>query len=332
MLAWLRRGAVLAVLVIVVEYLVVPQLVGASRSLDLLAGMQPGWVVAGVLLEAAALFCYAVLTRTVLPGDRPRLNRLFRITLASTGASHAVPGGGVAGSGVAVKLLTADGVPAADAGFVVAAGGLWSAVVLNVLLWVALLASIPLSGVQPLYALVAVLGLLAMIGAGVLIYASTRGEERGVRVVRWLGGHIRGVGADRLEQAVRRGSEVVRRLAGSRSVLGRATLWAALKWLLDAASLGAFLAALGHPVHPVKLFVAYGIGNVLGAVPVVPGGLGIVEASTASLLTGFGVPAAVATLAVLGWRLVSFWLPIPVGGVAYASLRLHGPSHGEPRP
>lgn len=32
----LRRGAVLAVLVVVVEYLAVPQLVGASRSLDLL--------------------------------------------------------------------------------------------------------------------------------------------------------------------------------------------------------------------------------------------------------------------------------------------------------
>lgn len=32
----LRRGAVLAVLVVVVEYLAAPQLVGASRSLDLL--------------------------------------------------------------------------------------------------------------------------------------------------------------------------------------------------------------------------------------------------------------------------------------------------------
>jgi hypothetical protein len=105
-------------------------------------------------------------------------------------------------------------------------------------------------------------------------------------------------------------------------VFARAGVWAALNWLLDAASLETSLIALGHPVHPVELFVAYGIGNVLAAVPVVPGGLGVVEASTASLLMGFGVQAAVATLGVLAWRRAEFWLPIPVGGVSYASLRL----------
>ncbi|MGZ4602010.1 MAG: lysylphosphatidylglycerol synthase transmembrane domain-containing protein [Kineosporiaceae bacterium] len=53
-----------------------------------------------------------------------------------------------------------------------------------------------------------------------------------------------------------------------------------------------------------------------------PAGWGVVEASTATLLVGFGVPAGVATLGVLAWRLVEFWPPIPVGGVAYASSRL----------
>jgi hypothetical protein len=33
----------------------------------------------------------------------------------------------------------------------------------------------------------------------------------------------------------------------------------------------------------------------------------------------------VATLGVLGWRLVNFWLPIPVGAIAYVSLKVpHG--------
>jgi hypothetical protein len=30
----------------------------------------------------------------------------------------------------------------------------------------------------------------------------------------------------------------------------------------------------------------------------------------------------VATLGVLGWRLVNFWLPIPVGAIAYVSLKV----------
>jgi hypothetical protein len=34
-----------------------------------------------------------------------------------------------------------------------------------------------------------------------------------------------------------------------------------------------------------------------------------------------GVGAAAAAVATLAYRLVSFWLPIPLGGVAYAAFR-----------
>ena len=75
-------------------------------------------------------------------------------------------------------------------------------------------------------------------------------------------------------------------------------------------------------MDPVELFAAYGIANVVGALPVTPGGLGIIEALCATLLVSFGVPRDVATLAVLGWRLVNFWLPIPLGAAAYVSLKV----------
>jgi uncharacterized protein (TIRG00374 family) len=111
-------------------------------------------------------------------------------------------------------------------------------------------------------------------------------------------------------------------LAQDRELLKRAILWAGLNWLLDAASLWSFVTAFGHFVDPIELFAAYGIANVLGAIPITPGGLGVIEASAATLLVSFGVTRNIATLAVLGWRLVNFWLPIPVGGVAYISLRV----------
>ena len=98
--------------------------------------------------------------------------------------------------------------------------------------------------------------------------------------------------------------------------------WAAANWLFDAASLWAFVAAYGHVTEPIDLFVAYGVANVLAAVPLTPGGLGIVEAVAATSLIGFGVPAAVAWLGVISWRLFNFWLPIPVGAGAYLSLRV----------
>jgi uncharacterized protein (TIRG00374 family) len=98
--------------------------------------------------------------------------------------------------------------------------------------------------------------------------------------------------------------------------------WATLNWLLDAASLWCFVAAFGRFVNPVELFAAYGIANVAGALPLTPGGLGVVDSLAPLLLVSFGVTRSVATLGVLGWRLVNFWLPIPAGAIAYVSLKL----------
>ncbi len=58
----------------------------------------------------------------------------------------------------------------------------------------------------------------------------------------------------------------------------------------------------------------------LTAVPVTPGGLGLVEGVLVPSLVGFGTTRAIAIVAVLGYRLVNFWLPIPAGAGSYLSL------------
>jgi hypothetical protein len=55
---------------------------------------------------------------------------------------------------------------------------------------------------------------------------------------------------------------------------------------------------------------------------VTPAGLGVVDSVAPLLLVSFGVTRSVATLGVLGWRLVNFWLPIPAGAIAYISLKV----------
>jgi uncharacterized protein (TIRG00374 family) len=108
-------------------------------------------------------------------------------------------------------------------------------------------------------------------------------------------------------------------------LLYRAGMWAAANWLLDATSLWVFLFAFGAHISPVDVLVAYGLANILAVIPLTPGGLGVVELTIVSVLTGFGVPGGAATAGVLCWRLVNFWLPIPFGGAAYLSLRLGRP-------
>jgi hypothetical protein len=319
---WLRHGLLVFLVLLVVEYLVIPELVGASKNLHLLSKLNIGWLIAGIALEAGSIVCYALLTRTLLPGGGPGLFKLVRIVLATTAVAHVIPGGAAGGAGVGYRLLTSNGVEGSDAGFAMATEAIGSALVLNVMLWLALLISIPLAGLHPIYVVTALVGLLALFGAATLAYTFTRGGERAVRVVRSVGRRIPRVGADRLERLVRQVGDSVVHLAQDRPLLKRALLWAGLNWLLDAASLWSFVTAFGHFVDPVELFAAYGIANVLGAIPITPGGLGVIEASAATLLVTFGVTRNIATLAVLGWRLVNFWLPIPIGGVAYISLRV----------
>jgi len=319
----LRRLVIVLALALIVEYLVIPELIGASKDFYLLGRLDVGWLVAGVILEAASLFCYALLNRVLLPAQRrPSLSRLFRIDLSAAAVAHVIPAGTVGSAGIGYQLFTAEGIPGTDVGVMMATKGMGSTVVLNVLLWIALVISIPLSGFRPVYATVAVVGAVILAVMAILVLGITRGERRAARILRAVGQRIPGVGGDRLEQVAVTASASLRALARNRAVLIESLTWAALNWLLDAASLWCFIAAFGRFANPVGLFAAYGIANVLGAIPLTPGGLGIIDTVTPVLLVGFGLTRSVATLGVLAWRLVNFWLPIPTGAVAYVTLKV----------
>jgi uncharacterized protein (TIRG00374 family) len=320
----LRRGVVIFALLLIVEYLVVPELVGASKDLHLLSRVNPAWLVAGLVLEAASLFCYGLLTRTLLPpgSHNPGLSRLFRIDLAAAAVAHVIPAGTLGSAGIGYRLFTAEGIEGHDAAVMMAAKGLGSTVVLNVLLWLSLVVSIPLAGFHPIYVTVAVIGALILLAVAALAFGITRGAGRASRILRMVGDRIPGLTGERLERAFREAMASLASLARERRVLVWALTWASLNWLLDAASLWCFIGAFGRLVNPVELFAAYGIANVAGALPVTPGGLGVVDSVTPLLLVSFGVTRSVATLGVLGWRLVNFWLPIPVGAAAYVSLKV----------
>jgi uncharacterized protein (TIRG00374 family) len=319
----LRRGVLIFILLLVIEYLVVPELVGASKDLYLLGRVNAGWVVAGVVLEGVSLFCYAVLTKVLLPpGPKPSLSRLFRIDLSAAAVAHVIPAGTLGTAALGFKLFTSEGIRGNDAGVMMAAKGIGSTVVLNVLLWLSLVISIPLAGFQPIYGTVAIIGTVVLAGVAALVLGVTRGAGLASRLLRAVGDKLPGLSGEQLERAVLDASRSFALLARDKRVLAWSLLWASLNWLLDAASLWCFVAAFGHLANPVELFAAYGIANVAGAIPLTPGGLGVVDSVTPLLLVGFGVTRGVATLGVLGWRMVNFWLPIPTGAAAYASLKV----------
>jgi len=74
----------------------------------------------------------------------------------------------------------------------------------------------------------------------------------------------------------------------------------------------AFLAA-GHSLHLSLLLAGYGVPLLLGRASFLPGGIAVIEVTMTALYSGLGVPASVAVVAVLTYRLISFWLPALLG-------------------
>ena len=307
----------------VIYFFVLPLVPGFRNAATELRKVNPLLLLLGLGLELAALFAYSLLTRAALGESANAVSslRMFRIQMSTRSLSSVVPGGTAAGSALGYRLMTLSGVKGPDAGFALGTAGLGSAVVLNLLFWLALLVSIPLRGVNPGYASAAIAGVLIMGLAAALVFGLLEGQARAERVLRWIARRLR-QDEDRVGEAVRHIGGRLEDLASDRVLLGRVIGWAAANWLLDAAALWVFLRAYGGSVSVDGLLIAFGIANIAAVIPITPGGLGIIEALLISTLVGFSMARSTATLGVASYRLSQFFFPIFLGGVLYLSLRV----------
>jgi len=90
------------------------------------------------------------------------------------------------------------------------------------------------------------------------------------------------------------------------------------------ACLDASIRALGDSLPFATVAVVYLAGNAAGSAVPVPGGIGPIELALTGLLTGAGLPLAVATPAVVLFRLLTFWLPVLPGWISFTVLQRKG--------
>jgi uncharacterized protein (TIRG00374 family) len=86
-----------------------------------------------------------------------------------------------------------------------------------------------------------------------------------------------------------------------------------LNWLLDAAVLYAALAATGQTIPVRGVVVAYTLGQLVSAIPILPGGGGTIEATMSAGLVVAGGKGAAVIAAVLLYRVISAWALVPLG-------------------
>jgi len=101
----------------------------------------------------------------------------------------------------------------------------------------------------------------------------------------------------------------------------RAAGWGVATWLTDCTCFMFSLLAVGAPVPWQGLLLAYCAGQLAVNLPITPGGLGVVEGTLTIALIAFDPADKPATVAaVLLYRLLSFWIPLPIGAVCYGDL------------
>ena len=316
------RSVRLIALAVIVYYLVLPQLGNQRDTARSLRTVNVWLLLLGLALQLSAMFSYSMLTAAALPKRAVRLGTLIRIQLSTKALGNVMPGGSAASSALSFRLLTRAGVAGPDVGFALAASGLGSAVILNLLFLTALLVSIPLSGVNPLYVSVALVGLFVLLLFGLLVFALLRGQRGAENIARRLAARITFLDEDRSALLVARLAIRLRDLLEARELLRALIMWSLTNWLLDAASLWVFLRAFGGSVRLDSLIVAFCVANVLAVIPITPGGLGIVDGAYVPMLLFFGLPRRVISLGVPSYRFSQYWLPIPMGALVYLTLRV----------
>ena len=322
-----RKSVVRSALVIAVAglaiYLVLPKLIAVFGAWPRLSTLNPVWFAVALAAELLSFTCNFALQKLAL-----RTSAWFPVVtagLAGNAVTNSLPGGEAAGAAVQFGMLTTAGFDTGTAVGGLAAFsliGIGGLLALPVFALPAILAGVPVSPGLAHTALLGIAGFAAFAVFGEIVLRADWPLAAAGRA------------AQRLRNWATRGRRppvtgLDRRLLDQRDtirgVLDRkwwqAALLTAGRLGFDYGCLLAALCATGASPQPSLVLLAYAAAGIVALLPLTPGGLGIVEASLSGLLVLAGVRAGYAVLAILAYRIASYWLPLLAGPPAYLLFR-----------
>ncbi len=307
-------------------YLVAPSLLDVLSSWRDLQTIDLLWFPVMLALMAASLACLWWLQKLALPSAP--ISGVIDSQLAGNALSKIAPGGGAVGAALQYKMLVERGVERGRAVTAITAVNLLTfalVLALPVLALPALLTGGTNDQLQETGAIsLAIFVLLAVVATALvlredLLRSVGRLVERGLCKVRRRKPPTRTL-PDRL---VKERDRLTAALGPNR---WRALIACTGRWAFDFGILVAALAAVGSYPTPGLVLLAFCAAQVLAQIPVTPGGLGFVEAGLTATLALAGVSPGDAVLATFAYRLMTYWLPLPLGLVGLGLHRRHSPS------
>jgi uncharacterized membrane protein YbhN (UPF0104 family) len=310
----LLKRALPAVALLAALVLVVVLAPGLGEVRETLSGASPGWVLLAVALEAMSGMSYVLMFRPIFCNNMP-WRTSFEISWSELAMGSIVPASGAGGLALGAWVLHQGGMP----GERIATRSVAFFLIKSSVNFVA----------------VAVIGTvlaLGLVGPDLSLWLTALPAGlalaliAGVAALPKLGpGEPAPKDAGKLHRAVSAARKALIDGIREAGFLLRSRDWKILLgsfgyWAFDNAVLLAAFKAFGYSPDVWIVLMGYLIGQLGGLLPL-PGGIGGIDGGLLGTLVVFGLPAATTAAAVLTYRVVLFWLPLIVGGLAFASLR-----------
>jgi uncharacterized protein (TIRG00374 family) len=278
-----------------------------------LGAFTPGWLAAAAAAEAGSLWLYARLQHRVLrlTGARLAMPGLLLLSLANDAIANTVPGEPAVSSAYRYRYYRKHGASSEGAGWTIFTVLIAQAIAMSLILLLGVLIALTgrATGANTRTA----------VAAMVIIVAAIAVLARRDLVLRFAATLVRvvvdraGIGA-RIAATLERMRQIP---LGSWQAAWVVVLAAGV-WLADFGCLLCAFRAVHAAIPWSGVLLAYCVAEIAGMLPVVPGGIGIVEGSLAAILAAYGADRGSALAAALSFRLASFWLAIVVGWISVA--------------
>jgi uncharacterized membrane protein YbhN (UPF0104 family) len=318
----LQRRALQAIAALGILGVVVLLAPGLGQVRDLLVEAKPGWLVLATALEGLSYASYVLMFGPIFCTGLSR-RRSWQIGGSELAMGSIVPASGAGGLALGAWILHRGGMDGkriarrSVAFFLIKSG-------VNFLAVAVIGAALAIGLLGPdlslwLTALPAALATLVICAVALLPRLGTGGDPdpEASRFRRGVA-HTRIAVIDGTVEAI----QILR--SGNLAVLGGSLGY----WFFDNAVLWATFHAFGLSPPLTVILMGYLIGQLGGLLPI-PGGIGGIDLGLIGTLIVYGTPAAGTAAAVLAYRIILFWLPLLVGGLAFTTLRRDMPTGGE---
>jgi uncharacterized protein (TIRG00374 family) len=325
-----RRVAqtLLLVLVLLVAiYFLFPKLVGLGDALSRLHEADAAWIAVAIGFNVAAIGTYIALFKAVVGGEALRLTwaETYEINMAGVAATRLFSAGGAGGIALTYWALRKAGMRRREVAcrMVAFLGLQYVFYALALIVFGVLLRTGVLPGEDSVELTIipaSVAGVALLVGVLIGLIPSDLGR----RVTRFADHERIGAmaaSAAKVPATIGQGFRFALGLFRQPTRGGLAVLGAVGFWAANIGILWASFKAFGAHVPIAVVVQGFFIGMIANLFPLAPGGVGAVDAGMIGAFVLFGLPEETVFPAILIYRTVAFWMPIPPGVVAFFQLR-----------